>query len=84
MKTKFFLCECTSFDHLFSVNCDDQDCYIAVHLSPKSFFQRVIGAFKYIFGFRSRYGDFEEIMIKKEDAKEIAELLKSYAENKDS
>ena len=83
VKTKFFSCECSSFDHLFSITYDNEDCFICVHLSPKSLFQRIIGATKYIFGFRSKYGDFEEIIIKKDDVQSIIDILHAYG-NKDT
>lgn len=78
MKTNFFSCECGSLNHTFFISVDEDSCYISVHLYPKSFFERVIHAVKYIFGFRSKYGDFEEILINKEDVKDIINILNNY------
>lgn len=57
----------------------DGDVYMEIHLTPQGFWQRVVNGFKYIFGHRSKYGDFDEMILKKEDAwklEKIVEYLK--------
>jgi hypothetical protein len=50
-----------------------------VHLAPLGFWDRVVNGLKYIFGHRSKYGDFDDMILKKEDAwklEKIVEYLK--------
>ena len=68
MKRTLFTCKCGSFDHIFCVTVDEDDMFIEVHLCPLPFWQRVKNAVSYIFGRRSRYGDFEEIILTPLDA----------------
>lgn len=72
---EFVLCSCNHSDHLLIMNLNEEgdfvDCTIEVHLSPLPFYQRLIRAIKYVFGYRSRYGDFEDIVIDRERALQI-------------
>ena len=46
-----------------------------VHLSSKGFWQRLVNGFKYIFGYKSKYGDFDEMIIKKEDVRKLEKIV---------
>lgn len=76
---EFVLCSCNHADHLLIINYNEEkdyaDCSIEIHLSPLPFFQRLIRAFKYVFGYRSRYGDYEEMVIDRERALKIKNFL---------
>lgn len=62
------LCECGSLEHQFAISFDAeyQEMYINVHLSKKSFISRFIHAVKYVFGYQSKYGAFDEIILRKD------------------
>jgi outer membrane protein OmpA-like peptidoglycan-associated protein len=47
------------------------DVYIQVHLLPLRWWERLWHGIKYIFGYRSRYGDFDEFLFKPEDYKSL-------------
>lgn len=79
MKKTLFLCRCGSLEHSFVVIADEHDLLFEVHLSPLPFRQRVINAVKYILGKRSRYGDFEEIILDPEDALDLGDKLVEWA-----
>jgi len=73
---EFVICSCNHIDHLLILNLNDEnekyvDCTIEIHLSPLPIFQRLMRAIKYVFGFRSRYGDFDEIVIDRSRALQI-------------
>ena len=79
---KLFMCQCGSTEHVVIAQYwpDDDDVYLSVHLAPLSFWQRMKNGIKYIFGYRSKYGDFDEIILKHEDwekAQVIADHLRS-------
>lgn len=74
------ICQCSSGEHQFSfVWWEDEDLegevYMEVHLKPLSFWQRVKNGIKYIFGHRSIYGDFDEVILKKEDAPKLERVV---------
>lgn len=74
------ICQCNSMEHQFSfVWLEDEDCdgavYMEVHLTPFSFWQRLKNGIKYIFGYRSMYGDFDDIILRKEDVHKIERVV---------
>ena len=75
MKKEFFICQCNNTEHQLVFNYfEDElggDVYVEVHLVPASFWKRIKNAFKYIFGHKSRCGDFSEFIFKKEDADKL-------------
>jgi hypothetical protein len=50
-------------------------CYAHVHLSPMPFWKRLRNGIRYIFGRRSKYGDFEEFMFSPLDAEKLQKLV---------
>lgn len=75
------VCACGSLEHLLVVSAEDIDyVVVSVHLSPKPFWQRLVGALKHIFGYRSKYGDFEEIILDAEKAHHLGESLSKWAQ----
>ncbi len=61
------LCECSGAEHQMLIMYDKDDTdptvYVSVHLTKKNFWDRVSYAFKYIFGYQSRFGAFDEILL---------------------
>lgn len=86
---EFIVCECESLEHLacftyfdgIGVN-EDASIYdlryvtLSVRLKKLPFFARLAKGIKYIFGHTSVYGDFDEFIIKKEDAKKFKKVVK--------
>ena len=71
-----FICECHSEEHLFIVRgfddsmdgIDDREIYLSVHLCQEhGFFRRIWTAIRYIFGYKSKYGDFGNCILKPDD-----------------
>lgn len=71
------ICECGTIDHQFVLLYDPEyrEMTMAVHLSSKSFWKRFQHAVKYLFGYRSRYGDFDEIILDQIKLKELQDFL---------
>ena len=65
--------------HSFVVSADEEDFFIEVHLTPLPFLQRVVNAVRYVFGGRSAYGDFEEILLSPNDAVNLGNSLIEWA-----
>ena len=85
IKRDFFLCACNSVEHqLIVTRLDDApEVYVMIHLAKLGFFKRLWHAIKYVFGYRCRFGDFEEFIFSPEDAdrlQSIVDHLKSSVE----
>lgn len=85
--TSIIICECKSSEHQIIIHKDDdfENNHKLIYLSPhlytyKNFFKRVIVAFKYIFGYKSKYGAWDSIIVSKENyqpLKDAVEFLES-------
>lgn len=72
------ICECGSSEHQLIIRTfdDDEDVYVDVHLASLPFWKRVKYAFKYIFGYKSQFGAFDEIIINKQEFKQLHKKIK--------
>ena len=77
LKKEYFVCECHSDEHMinFWYDEDDNELHIGVHLYQPKFWDRVKIAVKYIFGYRSKYGEWDDFLVKPEDADKIKSCL---------
>lgn len=81
----YFECECHSDEHMlkFKFFPDDEDpmLYASVYLRHwQPWYKRVWVAIKYVFGYKSKYGDFDCFSMNKEDANKFYNLAKKYKE----
>jgi hypothetical protein len=57
---------------------EENTVYLHIHLvSYDSFIKRLIHGVKYIFGYKSKYGAWDEIILKPEDTHKIEEIVKT-------
>jgi hypothetical protein len=80
---EFFECVCSSDEHTLKVTVytDPEnglsDFYFSIYLCQyRSFFRRLVAGIKYIFGYKSKYGDFESFILQPKDYAKLASLLK--------
>jgi hypothetical protein len=71
------LCSCNFSEHLLILhfNKDDKEIYLEYHLCSLPFWKRVIIGIKYILGYRSKYGEYGEFIISKDNYKQFKEIL---------
>lgn len=71
------VCQCHSPEHTlqFIYWDDDPTIYLLVHLNPVRFWRRLWIAIKYIFGYRSKYGCYEEVLLRPEDVGKLVNIL---------
>lgn len=72
------LCDCSSDEHQMIVRWDndDKEVYVSIHLANyRGFWKRLWHGLKYAFGHRSRYGEFDEIILRKEDACNLQKVV---------
>lgn len=75
---ELFICQCSNTEHqlIFSYFPDDKEVYVAVHLTPEyNIWKRIWMAIKYIFGYKCRYGHFDEFIFKKSDAGRLQKVV---------
>lgn len=78
-----FICSCHSYEHQinFDWDEDDQQLIVSIHLSSFPFWKRLTNGLKYIFGYKCKFGEFEEIILNPSQIsanafRKISELLK--------
>lgn len=66
--TELILCECHSPEHQIILTYwpDDNEICATIHLASIPWYKRIVYAFKYIFGYKSKYGAFDEIIVDKQ------------------
>lgn len=69
---------------MFVVTVDQEDAFIEVHLSPLPFWDRLKNAVRYVLGRRSKWGDFEEILLTPEMALDLGDKLVEWASGESS
>lgn len=79
MNREILECACHSVDHSYIISYDEWDdanwVYIEPHLSTGSFWHRLKYAVKYLFGWKCRYGCFDEIIITEENYQPLKHLV---------
>lgn len=81
MKEKYINCSCSSLEHICRLTyySDEPDfLYFTVHLNNLSFWKRLILGIKYIFGYQSKYGCVEEIMLKTDECFDMINFMNEY------
>ena len=82
MKTTLY-CACSSNEHQISLESFEdegvKDLYLAFHLAQaKPWYRRIVNAVKYVFGYRCKYGDFDEFLFTVETAAVVKNYLDEY------
>ncbi len=78
-KTAFpavLICDCSSREHQIIIEHDNEDnlTYCHIHLVKHGFWRRLKAGLKYIFGYKCRYGQWDEFILKPEHANQLREL----------
>lgn len=81
----FLFCECGTIDHsaILQYWPDDEypenELYLTVNLADTApWWRRIALAVKYIFGWRSRYGHYTEMLLMPETVRGLVEFLEAY------
>jgi hypothetical protein len=80
ISTEVVICKCSSSEHQIIIrtfeNDEDDEIYLDVHLASLPFLKRVKYAFKYIFGYKSKYGAWDEFILSKTEFKNKIKQVK--------
>jgi hypothetical protein len=82
-KPEIFICECHSTEHQIVFYFDEDDylgrvhsiVYVHINLNKKKFWERLLYGIKYIFGYRCRFGAFDEFILNPDDADRLQEVV---------
>lgn len=81
MENHLFVCSCSDINHQVILHIskdfdwDEDELYISVHLNKLSFLKRLKYSILYLLGYKCKYGAFQEICLKKEDAIKLTNLI---------
>ena len=73
-----FICNCHSLEHQYHFWWDEEAnlLYAEPHLiTHRNFFKRLWVGIKYAFGYKSKYGEFDEMIFKPKDADQLRRFL---------
>jgi len=76
-------CDCELPEHQIKVCTYEDDDPGFVGFCPmlvtwKGFFRRLVDGLKYAFGYKSKYGQFDEILLRRDDVEKLVEYLKGF------
>jgi len=77
MEENILICDCSSTEHQIILRYDEEDkeCYAHIHLTNlRGFFARLKYGLRYIFGYKCRYGAWDEFIFKPAHASKLREL----------
>ena len=74
---EILICACHSTEHQIVIQKDDDEkvLYCSIHLSPLPWYKRIVNGVKYIFGYRSCYGDFDEFLFDKKHINKLDQMV---------
>lgn len=81
METHFFECECMSDEHVFKFVYDptENELYLSVHIRDwQPWWKRVWIAVKYVFGYKSKYGEWDTVIFQPRDAIRLRNILNTF------
>jgi hypothetical protein len=86
LETDIFICECYSSEHqfLFHYLEDENRNEVSVqpHLVKRPLLYRIKYAFKYIFGYKSRYGAWDEFLFNSDDIPKLQKVISFLEQSK--
>lgn len=78
MQNEYIECACSSTEHTLRFTFDPEDGTVYVHVFLESdyrWYKRLLVAVKYIFGYKCKYGHWDETLIVPEEAKRLSDML---------
>jgi len=81
MKDEIIICECSSAEHQMVLHFDDdkdlgRQVFVEIHLVPLVWYKRLWHGIKYIFGYKCKYGNFEEVILSPKHARQVYDLYR--------
>lgn len=76
-ESEILICDCNSSEHQIIIHKDSDEniVYCHIRLVKRSFWKRLILGIKYIFGYKCKFGHWDEFVFKPEHSQQIQNLL---------
>ena len=77
--TNILICECNSTEHqiVIDYNKENKIAYCYIHLiTHKSFLKRLWVGLRYAFGYKCKYGNWDEFILNKKHVKQLNKIIK--------
>ncbi len=76
MENEILICECNSTEHQIIISYDEEDkvAYCHIHLVHYGFWRRLKAGLKYIFGYKCKFGEWDEFLLYPKHAQKLKEL----------
>lgn len=81
MEREIFICDCHNLEHQVAFWYDEEEklLYIEPHLAThRNFFKRLWVGLKYAFGYKSRFGDWDELILNIENQIKLRSFLNTH------
>ena len=80
METKILNCECLTAEHQILIRFTEDEIGKTVYLEPhlvthNNFFKRVIVGFSYMFGYKCKYGNWDELVVSKVNYNPLKDIV---------
>jgi hypothetical protein len=75
---EILICDCESTEHQIVLHEDEKDkvIYCHIHLIKYGFIKRLIKGIKYIFGYKCKYGEWDEFILSNKHVNDLKEIIK--------
>lgn len=80
IRTELILCECKSAEHqvILMGFTDEPEVYLQIHLNTtRNFWQRLWHGLRYVAGYKSRYGNWDELVLGPGELKKLNKFIKN-------
>ena len=67
---------------IISHNEEEKTVYVHIHLVNKNFFKRLFSGLKYIFGYKSRFGNWDEFIFTKDHLEKLKNVCYTIENNR--
>lgn len=83
MNPYILICDCNSTEHQIVIHRDTDDglIYCHIHLTNRGILSRLKAGLKYIFGYKCKYGHWDEFILNRTHANTLMELANMLAKN---
>lgn len=75
MEFRYLECSCGTPEHTVRFLKDENFLYMTFFLSNAPWHRRIVNALKYVFGYKCRYGHFDEVVLGEEEVQKLINIL---------
>lgn len=81
MDFEYLECSCSTPEHTVRFAKDEDFLYMTFFLDGGPWHRRLWNAVRYLFGYKCRYGHFDEVVLGREEVERLVGILRKFHEN---